>query len=118
MLYSPNQTIPFPTSTIYENDQPLTLKYLPLIRVLQAQQAAGQLRPLRAQIGAELRQANPAIYRDSGIPSFRNYALGAEACGIVVLGSGAAGQEWIELVSDHATDVRLSFDAGCISFRC
>lgn len=69
-----------------------------MIEILEHWRLLGNVRPLRSQLGSELKKKNPWVYNGAKANNFGEYTTLAEKAGVVVLGStGVAGQEWIQL---------------------
>ncbi|KAG8969239.1 hypothetical protein FRC03_003764 [Tulasnella sp. 419] len=72
--------------------------FVNLIEILEYWRLMGNLKPLRSQLGMELRKRNPLFYQRAGVKSFGEYITLAEKAKVVVLGdSDIPGQEWIQL---------------------
>ncbi|TDL17028.1 hypothetical protein BD410DRAFT_843961 [Rickenella mellea] len=86
---------------------------LPLVLILTRLHANGTDKPLWSQVGAELRNIDPLVYKKAGLTKMKQYLEMAETAGIVKLGNTySLGREWVQLAqsksNETATVERLS----------
>ena len=88
-------------NTLQPSTRPEDL-YATMIEILEHWRLIGNDKPLRSQLGGELRKKNPWVYDLAKVQNFAEYTALAEKAGIVILGnSGISGQEWIQLHPKH-----------------
>lgn len=89
---------PKPTRRSRSRRQDPTADFTALLTVIRAQNSRGFDRPLRSQVGAELRQFEEGREAVEKYGGFKEYVKEAERMGLIVLGDAqVSGREWISL---------------------